>query len=137
MCAHEIIIILTFLFSQEQVALAIIPKVTSSLSILGSGYITFDVLRPHKVVRSSYQRLLVGMSICDLSMSGGIFMSTWPMPRDVPNVYGNVGTVQTCTAQGFFEQFGVSTVMCKFLPIRFLLNCFVSSSSQVDIVMVL
>ena len=99
---------------EQQVALAIVPKVTSALSIFGSGFITFDALRPHKA-RSSYQRLLVGMSICDLSMSGGIFMSTWPMPRDVPNVFGNVGTVQTCTAQGFFEQFGVSTVMCKLL----------------------
>eukprot|EP00984_Skeletonema_dohrnii_P020654 scaffold10131_cov82-Skeletonema_dohrnii-CCMP3373.AAC.1 len=95
---------------EQQVALAIVPKVTSALSIFGSGFITFDALRPHKV-RSSYQRLLVGMSICDLSMSGGIFMSTWPMPRDVPNVFGNVGNVRTCTAQGFFEQFGVSTVI--------------------------
>ena len=33
------------------------------------------------------------------------------MPREVPDVWGNVGTVQTCSAQGFFEQFGVSTVM--------------------------
>jgi hypothetical protein len=74
----------------QQVALAIIPKVTSALSIFGSAYITFDVLRPkHRRNIQSYQRLLVGMSICDLSMSGGIFMSTWPMPRDVPNVYGN------------------------------------------------
>ena len=99
----------------QQVALAIIPKVTSALSIFGSAYITVDVLRPKRRLNiQSYQRLLVGMSICDLSMSGGIFMSTWPMPREVPNVYGNVGTVQTCSAQGFFEQFGVSTVMCEF-----------------------
>ncbi len=104
----------------QQVALAIIPKVTSALSIFGSAYITFDVLRPkHRRNIQSYQRLLVGMSICDLSMSGGIFMSTWPMPRDVPNVYGNVGTVQTCSAQGFFEQFGVSTVMCEFISFSF------------------
>ena len=106
---------------EQQVALAIVPKVTSALSIFGSGFITFDALRPHKV-RSSYQRLLVGMSICDLSMSGGIFMSTWPMPRDVPNVFGNVGNVRTCTAQGFFEQFGVSTVMCEFYDLCSLLR---------------
>jgi len=108
---------------EQQVALAIVPKVTSALSIFGSGFITFDALRPHKV-RSSYQRLLVGMSICDLSMSGGIFMSTWPMPRDVPNVFGNVGNVRTCTAQGFFEQFGVSTVMCEFYDLCSLF-CFI------------
>ena len=116
----------------QQVALALIPKFAAGVSIVGSSYIVFDVVR-HMRNRcvcccgsragskanqdgprrrsDTYHRLLLAMSICDLMMSGGIFMSTWPMPREVPNVWGNVGTTQTCTAQGFFEQFGVSTVM--------------------------
>lgn len=119
----------------QQVALALIPKFAAGVSIVGSSYIVFDVVRhmrnrycpccccagnraggtvnPDGPRRRSdtYHRLLLMMSTCDLMMSGGIFMSTWPMPREVPNVWGNVGTTQTCTAQGFFEQFGVSTVM--------------------------
>ena len=118
---------------QEQVALALIPKFAAALSIFGSGYITYDIiLRRNKrneltggvrTPRSTYHRLMVGMSICDIMMSGGIFMSTWPMPRDVPNVAWNVGSTQTCTVQGFFEQFGVSTVMYSAsLSIHYLIS---------------
>ena len=120
----------------QQVALALIPKFAAAVSIVGSSYIVFDVVRTWTKCRcckwkskkktagagsgsgsgprrrsDTYHRLLLGMSVCDLFMSGGIFLSTWPMPREVPNVWGNVGTVPTCSAQGFFEQFGVSTVM--------------------------
>ena len=67
------------------VALALVPKFAAALSILGSGYIAFDVLRIRRhesrglrTTRGPYLRLMLGMSISDLMMSGGIFMSTWP-----------------------------------------------------------
>ena len=33
------------------------------------------------------------------------------IPRGTPGVYGAVGTQQTCSAQAFFAQFSLSTVM--------------------------
>jgi len=98
----------------QQVALAIVPKITASLSLIGSGYIVFDGWRSKRRTkrdRNTYHRLITGLSICDMVMSMGIFFSTWPMPEGTPNIYGAVGNTRTCTAQGFFEQIGVSAVM--------------------------
>lgn len=99
---------------QQQIVLAVMPKVSASLSILGSSYIVYDCIfrgQRHKREQTSYHRLLVGLSICDLLMSIGLFTSTWPMPADTPNVWGAVGNVQTCEAVGFIEQAGVAAVM--------------------------
>jgi hypothetical protein len=99
---------------QEQVALAIAPKVTSAISIVGSAYIIYDAAK--RCLRATsrnrtYHRLMIGLSVCDLSMSMGLFTSTWPMPRNTPNVWGAAGTTQTCSAVGFFEQAGVGAVL--------------------------
>jgi hypothetical protein len=59
----------------------------------------------------TYHRLVLGMSFCCLSSSIAWFFTTWPIPRDTPDVYGAVGTRGTCTAQGFFAQFSISSVM--------------------------
>ena len=98
----------------QQVALAIVPKITGSLSIMGSSYIIFDCvrgLRSGKRDRNTYRRLMVGISVVDITMSICFFLSTWPMPRGTPFTYGARGNTQTCTAQGFFAQIGVSSVM--------------------------
>ena len=100
----------------QQVALAIVPKITSSLSIVGSSYIIFDCVRALRKKtqtgnRNTYRRLMMGLSAVDITMSICFFMSTWPMPRGTPFVFGARGTTQTCTAQGFFAQIGVSSVM--------------------------
>jgi hypothetical protein len=54
---------------------------------------------------------MIGLSVCDLLMSAGLFTSTWPMPKDTLNVWGAVGTVQSCEAIGFLEQAGVAATM--------------------------
>ncbi|KAL3778378.1 hypothetical protein ACHAW5_000601 [Stephanodiscus triporus] len=51
------------------------------------------------------------MSLCCLSSSVAWFFTTWPIPRGTPGVYGAVGTQGTCSAQGFFSQFKISSVM--------------------------
>lgn len=51
---------------------------------------------------------------CRVALSGilisffGFFLSTWPIPSDTWLVWGNYGTIQTCTMQGFFFQVGIS-----------------------------
>lgn len=61
----------------------------------------------------TYHRLLLSMSIFDVLSSCALFMSTWPIPADTPSkiVYGAVGNQGTCSAQGFFVQFSMGTVL--------------------------
>jgi len=64
----------------------------------------------------AYYRLMLAMSSSDFIVSFAWFMTTWPIPKDdlvldspSEKVYGNIGTVQTCTAQAFFIQLGIVT----------------------------
>ena len=59
---------------------------------------------------------MLAMSSSDFIVSFAWFMTTWPIPKDdlvldspSDKVYGNIGTVQTCTAQAFFIQLGIVT----------------------------
>ena len=99
---------------EQQVALAVAPKVSAAFSILGSSYIIVDAtnrLRRCSSKNHTYHRLLIGLSVCDLCMSLGLFTTTWFMPKGTPNVWGAVGTTQTCEAVGFFEQAGLAAVL--------------------------
>ena len=65
---------------------------------------------------SAYYRLMLAMSTSDFMVSIAWFCTTWPIPKDENSldnpsdiVYGNIGTMQTCTAQGFFIQLGIIT----------------------------
>jgi hypothetical protein len=103
-------------FSSKQKAMAIAPKITSALSIAGSCIIVFQVLKGGRSERKRKlstvsNRLLLGMSICDILVSACFFLTSWPIPRGTYNVYGAVGTQGTCIAQGFFSQFSIAVVM--------------------------
>jgi hypothetical protein len=97
----------------QQVVLALMPKLAATLSIAGSGYIVFDCFRRRRKTKdqNTYHRLMIGLSLCDLLMSTGLFTSTWPMPKETPHVWGAVGTVESCEAIGFLEQAGVIATM--------------------------
>ena len=142
-------------------AIAIIPKFSAFLSVLGSGFIIYDILCSHFDVsktwwrekkketgssdkfssggrrgaalasmrgrssrrfqrktlkNSAYYRLMLAMSCSDFLVSFAWFCTTWPIPKDEnvmdspsTQVYGNIGTQQTCTAQGFIIQLGIIT----------------------------
>lgn len=93
----------------QQVHLSIWPHFTGPLSMVGSGLIICEVLRDPKKRRKVYHRLLLAMSICDLNTSLWYSLSTVAIPRGTENVYAPSGTRGTCTAQGFFIQFGIAT----------------------------
>jgi len=146
----------------KQKAIAIVPKLTGFLSILGSGFIIYDVLCSHFNIQtdwflkksgeddrnsgtssgfsrsgamsnakgrssrrfgerktlknSAYYRLMLAMSTSDFLVSIAWFCTTWPIPKDElsldnpsESVYGNVGNMQSCTAQAFFIQLGIIT----------------------------
>ena len=49
---------------------------------------------------------MLGLSSADAIASVVNILSTWPIPEGTPGVYLASGTVQTCTAQGFFNELG-------------------------------
>lgn len=98
---------------RQQKALAILPKVTSILSLLGSLYIVYDVMRMPAPLRQLYHRLLLGMSLFDCLANSAFFLTTWPIPPEVYPTYGASGTQQTCTAQGYFAQLAIATVLYR------------------------
>ena len=95
----------------QNIALAIVPKFTSFLSLLGSSWIIVEVFTEKNKTQSVYHRLLCAMSIYDVLESVWNFCSTWPIPVGSPNLWGASGTTQTCTAQGFFLQLGLAVPM--------------------------
>ena len=90
--------------------LAIIPKFSSAIGIVGDLIIITEILvldRPNKLKRAVH-RIVLAMSICDLISSPGFFLSTWPIPKEEEGVFFNVGNQGTCVLQGFLIQFGMS-----------------------------
>jgi hypothetical protein len=86
--------------------LEVIPRITGSLSILGSLYILRDILWKRKSKKAT-DRLLVGMSVCDVfaSISTPLILS-----HALPSPMGP-GNQATCNAQGFFSQFVTATAL--------------------------
>ena len=100
------------MFTERQlVSLAVAPKITSMLSVIGSIYIIVKVLRSSRRRSRSRHRLLVGMSFCDCFYSFAFFLSSWPSPVGTPGVKFAVGNTTTCTIQGFFGNFNIAVAL--------------------------
>lgn len=89
---------------------ATIPRIPCVLSMIGSGYIIFHVIKERKWT-AMYNRLILGLSVTDMIGSFSQFFTTWPIPADSvvdggPSIshcyYGNVGNLTACEVQGFF-----------------------------------
>lgn len=103
--------------SHQQLQLtSILPRITGVMSWLGSFSIAIDVFRKHhkggnsnsnKNKPTTYHRLMLGMSLCDMAFSGALMMTTWPIPADTPGVHAAYGTEATCKTQAFFMQMGI------------------------------
>ncbi|KAL7532153.1 hypothetical protein ACHAXR_004470 [Thalassiosira sp. AJA248-18] len=93
-------------YSPRSKTLALLPKCTGFLSLLGSAFIFQDVVFHKKPVHRVYHRLVLGLSCSDMLASIVNILSTWPIPDGTANVYLASGTTQTCTAQGFFNELG-------------------------------
>lgn len=111
---------MTFSYGQ-QVLLALVPKFSSSLSILGSFWIVVEVLTRRSKRKNVYQRLMLFMSANDIMVSIWYFASTWPIPKGTEGVAFAMGNEKTCIVQGFFLQLGIISPICKFFLI---LACF-------------
>ena len=100
-------------FSAKQKAVAILPKPFSLLSIIGSSYIVYHVLKNPKRRRAVQYQILLGLSLADIMASISFFVGTWPIPAYVndeqPTVYLASGTDPLCDAHGFFVQATIMT----------------------------
>eukprot|EP00986_Skeletonema_menzelii_P020634 scaffold31865_cov166-Skeletonema_menzelii.AAC.2 len=92
-------------FSPTQKTLAILPKCTGFLSLLGSMFIFQDVVIHKRPINRVYYRIMLGLSCSDMIASTVNIFSTWPIPPDSGNFLAS-GTTATCTAQGFFNELG-------------------------------
>lgn len=111
---------MTITQSQHEV-LALMPKFTAPLSIMGSSLIIADILRSRNKRQRTYPRLMLGMSCFDVVVSSSYFMSTWPIPSWSSTPY-SVGTVGSCSTQGFFNQLVIATPLYNLcLAIYYLL----------------
>jgi len=111
--------------SGKQHALALLPKVTGAISMTFSSMILFTIAKKvvrHKRKISVYDRLVMGMSVADWLASVGMFLSTWPIPRET-GVLWAVGNQASCNFQGVFTQGPTSaaTIYNSSLTFYFLL----------------
>jgi hypothetical protein len=89
--------------------LAIMPKITASLSIPCSCFIaSFVWLKNRTNKRIPIQRALMGMSVIDVVASSGWWLSTWAVPRDseVPAAFA-AGNTASCVYQGTLLQIAI------------------------------
>jgi len=97
---------------------SIIPRVTGSISAIGSSLIITLIFRSDKKLSTIYHRIMFFMSCGDILSSVAMAMTTLPMPAT--RVCGSegwnfidsirLGNIQTCEAQGFFIVFGTFTM---------------------------
>lgn len=109
---------------KQRAILAIIPKIMSIPSLLGSLWIVFEVLidqRKRKI--TPYHRIMVGLSVADIIFSLWLFVGTWAVPKGTPGVAYATGNEMSCDVQGFLIQFGgsASTLYNASLALYFLL----------------
>ncbi|KAL7530998.1 hypothetical protein ACHAXR_003793 [Thalassiosira sp. AJA248-18] len=89
----------------QAAALAIVPKFSAAVSMIGSAWIIFECVQDRKKLTLAYHRILLAMSIGDWVLSfSSFFLTTWPIPWWEEGVFANKGNMATCQAQGFFVQ---------------------------------
>ena len=102
---------MSFSLSQQK-ALAIVPKVTGCLSMTSSATILWLIGRQAEP-KTVYHRLLVGMSVADISSSLWLSLSTWPIPRESGILWAS-GTDRTVLGPRIFYAiwYFVAPVQC-------------------------
>lgn len=89
-----------------RILLALIPKISGTLSVIGSALIALNVAST-KQPRNTYQRLLCSLALVDAMSTTSLLLSTWPIPKEEDNLAWNIGNNTSCKVQGFFVQLKV------------------------------
>jgi hypothetical protein len=95
----------------QVLATAICAGVGCFLSILGSSCIVYSIVSKRKYNRDPYHRLLLGMSLMDVIHSFWFAIGPVLVPKDSSQRAIALGSTATCSASGFFAQFGISVFL--------------------------
>lgn len=98
----------TPLTDTQEIILSLISLVTGTLSILGSTLIILMVFASPR--KTSYKRILLGLSITDAIASLGFALSPFLLPADTSHRFWASGTDRTCSFLGFLYQFSFSAI---------------------------
>jgi hypothetical protein len=116
--------------SKQQWAIALTRHISGNLSAVASSIIVYHIVlrilqsrrSPRRDLVTPYHRLMLSFSVADALYSSWVGLSTLVVPASSGVIYG-FGTTATCSMQGFFMQFGVSThLYIAALSIYFLLK---------------
>ena len=92
----------------QEIALALIPKFTSTISISCSLGLMYEVTSDYKLGHgtNSIQRILFGMSAVDILSNFAWFLSSWALPKTSGWPFAS-GNAASCNFQGFFLQLAI------------------------------
>ena len=93
----------------EGLALALLPKITGFGSLAFSFLLAATILRDKNRRSLCYHRLMLGVSLADMSASLWFALSTWPIPMGTSDAAWAIGNNTSCKVQGFFVQ----TAICS------------------------
>lgn len=106
------------LTENQQIAVALVPKLTSVISIGSLLYALRSFFRNWSKRGKLYHRLFLSLAISDLIRSINFFIGSWAVPVGEPNVFMALGNDATCTAQAIVFQLG------QVVPIYLTSLCF-------------
>jgi hypothetical protein len=89
----------------QRVAIAIIPKVSGSISFICSSFMIYMILQSEVGLGTPFRRIIFIMCLVDIIQSSCAILSTLPIPSNSPGVWGGMGNTVTCDIQGFFFTF--------------------------------
>jgi len=90
--------------------LILMSVISASLSIAGSSVIVYKVIK-NRQKASPYDRLLLGLSTCDIISSINAAVGPFLSPAETSPRIWAVGTDTTCTFSGFLFQFSISAMI--------------------------
>ena len=106
------------IFSPVQVqALYVLPMISGSISLLGSGTIATMILISVDRLSYPFRRLIFGLSIMDIIQSIAMIMGPFSLPANIDGVLWSKGNVTTCDIQGFALHIGFAGVPMYMLSL--------------------
>lgn len=111
---------------------AVIPLVTAPMSVMSSILIIVMVMRSRIKLSHIYHRLMVGLSVADIILSSAMSFTSFPAPKETPDIWKGFGSQSTCDIQGFFFMLGASSAPIYFLSLQVYYLCVIKYELNSD-----